>query len=332
MTTTRTPKLAEILKTIDPSRREFLTRLLATSALAAPAVASLSLPGAAYAQAASSSGGSYSTLRPTQQPTTAAPTQPPTQQVTTVMTTTQPHMTSGPRPTETTLYPTADTFIRQASPNTNEGANFWLRVSVQPTCRALVQFDRLALVDVLNQRPVRRALLVLQIAQNHNAWGQTRDYGVAAHALREEFVEGNGRQALLPRNQQQRGTGEGATWNSPADPNIYDDKAAPRSPKWNGGDFKRRESDYVTHENQQTGQIVFDVTQDILDGVHGWMLKISAEDDGCRGDWDDDHNHTGRGGQRKLGFEQFRGAVEYFSREGAAAAGDVNLGPVLVIS
>jgi hypothetical protein len=197
---------------------------------------------------------------------------------------------------------------------------------VQPIARVLVQFDRLALSSILTSRTIASVSLVLTIATNHDTWGETADYGVVAHALTEEFVEGNGVQALMPPGQTRRGTGEGATWNSPADPNTYDNKA-PRTPRWDGGAFLREASSFVPHLNQMMGPVSFDVTDDVKDGRYGWLLKIEREDAGCSGEQDDDDD---LGSRRQLGFEKFRGAVEYFSREGAAASGDQSLSPKLV--
>ena len=308
-------RLKELLSSVEPSRRAFLAKLLGGSALAAPAIASLSLPRTVFA---------HTTSIPVTQPpgTGPVPTSAPVP---------TPPPGSQPPPTRrsgmTTLFATGDTFIRSASRNTNEGANPRLYVSVEPVCRSLVQFDRLAIADLLNSVTVQRAELVLTIATNHNTWGETDRYGVSAHALTEDFVEGNGLQALMPPDQAVRGTGEGATWNSPADPNVADARA-PRAPRWDGGAFLRAGGPTVRHVNQMTGPVSFDVTADVREGRSGWLLRISREDDGCGGDRDDDDDV---GGGRRLGFEQFRGAVEYYSREGASLV-DAGLGPQLVIT
>ncbi len=58
--------------------------------------------------------------------------------------------------------------------------------------------------------------------------------------------------------------------------------------------------------NHQTGELRFDVTQDVLNGAdHGWLLR---------------KDHESKGSQ-----------VSFYSREGAAAAGDPQLGPRLLL-
>ena len=146
----------------------------------------------------------------------------------------------------------------------------------------------------------------------------------------EDFVEGNGRQSGMPGSLAARGTGPGATWNSPDDPNVSDNSARGASRRWNGGDrVGRRSAAAVVHINQVEGvDVMWDVTRDVTTAggflVAGWTLKVDREPDG-----DDEHH----GERLPAGFDRgWGGTVEYYSREGALAAGNASWAPRLVIS
>ncbi len=366
--------IGEVLaKVTDVSRRGFLETLLASSALAAPVVASFALPGTAFAGQAPTTLLTTTTPPPTTTatpppftttptptttatpppftttatpppftttppptttatpppftttpPPTTTATPPPPPPTTTLAPTTPPPTTPPPTtpPSASVVYAQADTFIRRASANTNEGANPRLLVSARPACRGLVQFDRLTLVDLVTNRGIARAQLMLTIATNHNTWGQSDRFGVTAYPLNKEFVEGNGMQAVLPGSVAQRGTGAGATWNSPADPNVFDGRLSGHAPRWHGGSFDAATAPRVVHVNQMTGPVLFDVTADIQAGAYGWLLTIDPERDADDDDADDDFDrHRTR---RRLGDERFRGAVEVLlARGGGRRRGSV---------
>lgn len=303
--------LKAVLAGIDVSRRGFLGTLIRTSAFAAPAVASFSLPRSAFA--ASPQTTDAGTAFPTEAPT-EAPTQPPSS--TYQSSSGNPTHTSGhPGPFETLLFPVADTFLRKDSPHTNEGANPRLLVSADYQARSVVAFDANELADAMMAGGVEKVELWLTIANNHNTWGQSDDDEVMAHPMDTEFVEGNGMQALLPGSQSERGTGPGATWASPEDPEVMNRRAGRHTPKWHGGSPRRATAEGVIHTNQMLGDVKWDVTVDAVAGVTSWLLRISDED--CRR-------------RRPAGHERFAGAVEYYSREGAAH--DPTLSPRLLIT
>lgn len=225
---------------------------------------------------------------------------------------------------EVGLVTTGDTFIRLEAPNTNEGGNPRLRVGVRPITRGLVSFDP-AEIEAQRRRPDFSAAtvhLVLTIASNHNDWGQTDDRTVDAHPLREDFVEGNGRQSGMPGSQQVRATGLGATWNSPDDPNVNDNRRPrSRARRWNGGGFGRATAPGVVHLNHMLGPVEWDVTADVRAGATAWLLRVTDE---SRADLDGPP-------PRDPGFDRgFGGTVEYFTRESATA--DVSFAPMLVFT
>jgi hypothetical protein len=223
------------------------------------------------------------------------------------------------------LITTGDAYLRHDAQSTNEGANPRLRVGIRPLSRAVVQFDENEINDQV-QSGFTQALLVLTIASNHNTWGQTDDHAVSAYPLRETFVEGDGIQGLMPPDRVQRGSGPGATWHSPNDPEVADRKPGTKKRhnvvtnvvKWNGGKYGPATADPVVHVNQMDGTVTFDVTADVIDGTTGWLLKIDDERDPDR--------------PLPLGNEPFVGVVEYHSVQGAQEAGDMDLAPRLRFS
>jgi hypothetical protein len=317
---------------LDPSleRRKFLALLGAAGAYVPPTLVGLLNATPAYAQVLASSGsvsetsvpGTSSASAPSVLPSSSAPSS--SESAGSAGSSGSSESSGG----ATTLYAVADTFIRRDSQNTNEGANPYIRVGVDPVSRGLVQFDRNMLYS--NLFPGARVRLVLRIANNHNEWGQYDDRTVSVHPLFEDFVGGNGAQSGMPGSLQHRGTGAGATWNSPNDPNVFDNAARGATRLWNGGDrVGRRTAPRVVHVNQVQGvDVVWDVTSDVTSAggalVAGWMIRVDREPDG-----DDEHP----GGKLAVGFDRgFGGTVEYLSSEGANAAGDFTLGPRLVIS
>ena len=220
---------------------------------------------------------------------------------------------SGPR----TYYPIGDTFIRSEAPNTNEGGSPIIRVGVGPIARGLVLFDRNAVLSAFG--PTATVTLALRIAANHNNWGQQDNRTVDVYPLLEDFVEGNGRQSGLPGSLAVRGTGHGATWASPDDPNVFDNVLRHASRRWHGGNrVGDRTAPGAVHINQIVEQdVTWDVTQDVLAGypVIGWLIRVTDEgddrdwdrhdrDDRRRGRRDDDRRH-GRhdDDRRRRGFD-----------------------------
>lgn len=197
-----------------------------------------------------------------------------------------------------TLIATADSFLRDGADNTNEGANERLRIQSSGHNRVLVRFD----LPGVSTSGLQSATLVLNIAENSDNWGSSGRL-VDAHRLLAEWTEGNGHN--IGDGPNFRGTGEGVTWKCAKDANISnqnDDCTA----AWNGGAFAAATAASVLHTNNQTGDVSWSVTADVIAGANnGWLIKKQSE---------------GQAGQ-----------VRYYSREGAALAGNSNLAPRLVL-
>ncbi|MCI0489398.1 MAG: hypothetical protein L0229_22625, partial [Blastocatellia bacterium] len=129
---------------------------------------------------------------------------------------------------------------------------------------------------------------------------------VDAHRLLVDWAEGNGRNSVMAGGGPGfRGTGEGVTWECAKDTNISN-HAPDCAMQWNGGDFAVAATASTLHTNNQTGDVSWDVTADLLGGAsYGWLIKKQVE---------------GQNGQ-----------VRYYSREGASLAGNANLAPRLVL-
>lgn len=201
----------------------------------------------------------------------------------------------------TFLLTTGDSFLRNGADNTNEGANERLRIQSSGHNRVVVKFNLSGISTV----GLQSATLTLDIAENSNNWG-TIGRPVDAHRLTVDWTEGNGRNdVMVGGGPSFRGTGEGVTWDCAKDSDISnhnDDCLA----QWNGGTFAAATAPSHNHTNGLTGPVSWDVTADVLAGANfGWLIKKQAE---------------GQNGQ-----------VRYYSREGAALAGNPNLAPRLVL-
>jgi len=191
-----------------------------------------------------------------------------------------------------TLTASKDSFLMRGPPNKNVGAHKTLRLHANDQNRAVVGFD----LTGISLEGLEQAQLVLTISSIGNNWGP---YGrpVRAHRLLETFTEGNGSEEL-------EGTGAGVSWNCASDltiSNLSRDCAT----SWNGGSFAPATAPAVVHRNPMTGEVAFDVTEDVLalgPGATEALFLVKKED--------------GPGA----------GHVEYWSREG-----NPSLGPKLVL-
>ncbi|MEW6126789.1 MAG: SBBP repeat-containing protein [Acidobacteriota bacterium] len=195
----------------------------------------------------------------------------------------------------------ADSFLRNGSDNTNEGANERLRIQSSGNNRAVVRFD----LSDIPTTGLQSATLVLNIAENSDNWGANGRL-VDAHRLLVEWAEGNGRNDVMAGGGTSvRGSGEGVTWNCAEDTDIHnhnDDCASP----WNGGTYAPATASANLHINNQTGEVTWNVTADILAGAgNGWLIKKQVESQ--------------------------NGQVRYYSREGAALTGNSTLAPRLIL-
>ncbi len=197
------------------------------------------------------------------------------------------------------LTATGDSFLRQGAKDRNEGANPMLRIRKSGKNRSVVKFDE---QSISGFGAITKATLRLHVRDTGNNWGSGRT--VDAHALNVEFSEGNGKNAGVPNSESTRGTGEGTTWKCAIDSDISNQQTN-CDPIWIGGDFVPTTSIGQIHTSSQTGPVEWDVTADVWNGNSAWLLKKTEE------------------GQN--------GIVEYYSREGAADEGNMDLAPTLTI-
>ena len=163
-----------------------------------------------------------------------------------------------------------DAFIRSGSKNLNEGANPLLIISNNN--RLLASFD----LTGINTSGVTTARLILTINDDDppGNWGSS-GRTVDAHRLLEDFAEGNGKNQGLPGSERTRGTGSGVTWNCAIDTEI-EDSNADCSPQWGGGNFESTATDQVTITNGLTGEVAWDVTDDVTGGFDSWLIKKTS--------------------------------------------------------
>ena len=197
-------------------------------------------------------------------------------------------------PETLTLTAVKDSFLRSGSADRNEGANPGLRIQASGNNRVVVGFDPAAIDAFLDANTLTAATLVLTIAENADNWGPNNDRTVDAHPLSVGFAEGNGQNAGVPGSQSTRGSGPGVTWNCAEDAEIAN-QATDCDPRWNGGTFGPATAPSVPHFNGLSGEVSWDVTDDVLAGASAWLIKKTAE---------------GQSGQ-----------VSYFSKEGSASGG-----------
>ena len=91
-----------------------------------------------------------------------------------------------------------------------------------------------------------------------------------------DFAEGNGQNAGVPGAQSTRGSGPGVTWNCAIDAEIAN-QATDCDPRWNGGTFGPATAPSVPHVNGLSGEVSWDVTDDVLAGASAWLIKKTAE-------------------------------------------------------
>jgi hypothetical protein len=200
-----------------------------------------------------------------------------------------------------TLTAEKDSFLRKGNPDRNEGANPGLRLQAAGDNRVVVGFDP---EEIDGFGDVTSATLVLTIAEIANNWGKNDDRTVDAHPLTVDFEEGDGQNAEVPGSQSTRGSGAGVTWNCAEDAEIGNQRTD-CAPRWNGGTFGLATAPSVLHFNGLSDEVEWDVTTDVGAGVSAWLIKKT------------DERQAGR--------------VSYHSRESAAAAGDPDLAPRLIL-
>lgn len=194
------------------------------------------------------------------------------------------------------LHAVRDTFLRRSTPNRNEGANEVLLLRPSPgTSRALLGFD----LGKVDPSIVTRARLVLTIEQNLGGW-RSAGRPLDLHPVEVPYREGDGRnfRSGLLRT---KGSGVGATWRCARDRAIQN-ATADCTDRWNGGTLGSL-SDSLLLTDSDTGEVSFDVTDDVVAGVSSWIVKKSDED--------------------------ARGRVTFYSHEGAVGQMNEDLAPRL---
>jgi len=157
----------------------------------------------------------------------------------------------------------ADTYLRQGSPNQNQGAEALLRLQASGHNRALVRFDAAEIAAAVGEAAVVDATLELFVEFNAGNWG-TAGRTVDAHRLLSGWSEG------------------GATWNC-ADDAVPTNQQPECDPLWDGGAFEAEPTATVLQTNELTGPVTFDVTSDVAaifaGGAvhHGWLVKKTDE-------------------------------------------------------
>ena len=198
-----------------------------------------------------------------------------------------------------------DTILSFRSQHLNEGSNPLLTLDKNQgkATRDAVAFD----LANTNLSGLSRATLLLTIDSNQavNGWGNGRS--ISAQTITMPWQEGNGRNFGLKKKDQIAGDGAGATWFSPIDENISNDSSN-SAVNWNGAatSVSPPTSPAVQVVNFQSGEVAFDVTADVLNGAeNGWLILKDQENVGSK--------------------------VSFYSREGAAAAGNPDLAPRLIL-
>jgi len=222
-----------------------------------------------------------------------------------------------------TVAPLRDAMLLSADRDTNEGANDLLAIHEAGPRRIVLEFGIGACTSdpakacegdaecapgtcrPIDLSGVVGASLALTIAFNDVNWPEEGSR-VGAWALSRRFVEGDGKTFKVPAGQvETRGSGAGVTYNCPDDSNILNENAD-CAQQWNAGQSAiGSSSPGVVFTSALSGRVEWDVTDDLRPGTNGWLVKKDAE-----------------------GAD---GRVEFWSREGAATAGDPARAPQLVL-
>ncbi len=190
----------------------------------------------------------------------------------------QPTGVTGPRvhadlppQRDTALAPSADTYIRQGSPNQNQGAEVILRLQSSGKNRALLRWDQAALVQAVAGGTVTSARLQLTISNLGDNWS-TAGRTIELHRMTQAWTE------------------LGATWNCATDSVPGNSKPdCTGATAWDmdhsaAYPFVAETSATARLRNGQTGVVSFDVTADVLAWLSGqpndgWVLKKTVEGD-----------------------------------------------------
>lgn len=210
-----------------------------------------------------------------------------------------------------------DATILHTRKNQNNGAALTLRV--ENLTRSLLGFD----VSTVDFARVVSAKLVLTVSNNgfdvppyspSASWplGGGETYVARLDDGFEDWAEGNGNNYPTPKNP--KGTGPGVTWNCSTDADIANEKPdCTGIDRWKTGGKKYqgplRGPAIQTNDMLDGTKIVFDVTADVQAGLGPQDVKFMSFFILVKG----------------------AGSVAYYSKEGAAAAGNLSYVPMLII-
>lgn len=172
---------------------------------------------------------------------------------------------------QVTISPIADTYIRSGSPNQNQGADSILRLQQSGNNRALIRWDRQAILSAVGSDSIVSGTLQLSITFNADNWG-TAGQTVELHRLTRSWTE------------------LGATWNC-----AIDASPSNGSPDCSGltawvmgspdslHPWEASPSAVQTLTNGERGTVSFDVSTDLrllvkgTSATNGWILKKTDE-------------------------------------------------------
>ena len=179
-----------------------------------------------------------------------------------------------PPETELTLTAEKDSFLRRGNPDRNEGANPGLRLQAAGDNRVVVGFDPDA-IDGFGRRdhrdpgPDHRR-------ERRQLGPEQRPHGRCPPA-RGRLRRGQRperRRAGLPVDPRQRpGRHLELRGRTPRSPTSRPTAI----PRWNGGTFGPATAAPVLHFNGLTGEVSWDVTDDVLAGASAWLIKKTSE-------------------------------------------------------
>ncbi len=169
------------------------------------------------------------------------------------------------------LGPSADTYLREGSPNQNFGVDTIVRLQESGKNRAVFRWDRTSIAQLVGRDSLVAATLELTIVENGDNWG-SGGRSIDLHQLTVPWTE------------------LGATWNCAIDSNTGNQRAdCSGATAWvmGGPDSSHPWLPRVTASqiitNGLRGTVVFDVTPDVRAMLtdtgpqNGWILKKSNE-------------------------------------------------------
>ncbi len=168
----------------------------------------------------------------------------------------------------------ADTYLKQGSPNQNQGAESILRLQSSGKNRALIRFDQAEIAALAAGGTVTSANLVLPVSFNAANWGTT-GRTIDLYRLSQPWTEA------------------GATANCAVDANVTNSSADCAATAWSmygsSPPFASTPTATLLVTNNTSGTVSFDVLPDVaafLQGTanNGWILKKT--DEGANGQID----------------------------------------------